>query len=1000
MLGLQDVPHTRPSRLVVSCPGTRAVNGTYELVSGCGAPLDVLYKHQSRNMWIVLESGKCSSQDTVVVTNAPHPGSPLFQRRIYLRLEPAWRPSRCGHQQVAATVASWGTQHEWEVLPGHDRNDDACTLQLMHISPDSSCKEPLPYLRCTKNQGVPIKWLLARADMCESDWRVFVPGECSGCCCPQEPPFRWQQVSRNQQVSWEAAQDQRDLAAFETACKARPLLVTTTENHEIQLNVVSLLHIARGKLPTRQVPVEMAYRVVVNSRKSKWTERAAERGTEREATDGTVPLLECPLRPDQLQTLAWMLDRERSGTWCEQSLVTVPITNTNYELHARAEQQVDARGGVVADAIGFGKTAVSIGLMMATLDEQLEHLPDLHESCIVTSATLVIVPDHLLGQWPAEITKFAGKERLKVHTVKTFQDLKRMGVDDYVNLDVLLIGFGVLHCKAHLDQLDPRLHGVKHNPTAFRDLYTERLRATSSGEHATTFESNEVFRMDSKRKVYKQGLQTVNQSCALVAEEFSSQMDECLLEAVCFRRVIIDEFTYLQQKPVAWIVATVGVRAICRWGLSGTTECKTMADAFMLGELLGVHVCALPKRSRFLQELDTTPTNPQHQAAQTANFDRTFIHRSERVAAAFATRESHMVVHLDAIERFQYENLLIDQHRTPAVNATEQVLTLCAIGSQQDLPKERVRQLHVERATQRARIRVAMAALREWDAQMLADFASCIAQRTAVASTEEVYQELTDLLQESTAVACRHTYEAATARDAGVNLRQACIDLANTTHNLAVAQHTSTALCACGQPADGVSSDCGHTSCGWCFQDHVANRQCGWAGCQVVPTQGAWLASHVVCDAFAQSTIAPHATKIEMLVPLLRSIMAQGERILLFAQFEQLLEQVIEELDQCDVPVVTLNGDVHQQIQVVQQMQSGKGDAPQILGLVSVHESASGINLTTANHVVFVHPTVSGKATSYEEQAIGRIRRWGQARECCIWRFVCEDTIEMQKVNT
>ena len=137
-----------------------------------------------------------------------------------------------------------------------------------------------------------------------------------------------------------------------------------------------------------------------------------------------------------------------------------------------------------------------------------------------------------------------------------------------------------------------------------------------------------------------------------------------------------------------------------------------------------------------------------------------------------------------------------------------------------------------------------------------------------------------------------------------------------------------------------------------------------------------------------------------MLVPLLRSIMAQGERILLFAQFEQLLEQVIEELDQCDVPVVTLNGDVHQQIQVVQQMQSGKGDAPQILGLVSVHESASGINLTTANHVVFVHPTVSCKATSYEEQAIGRIRRWGQARECFIWRFVCEDTIEMQKVNT
>jgi hypothetical protein len=47
-------------------------------------------------------------------------------------------------------------------------------------------------------------------------------------------------------------------------------------------------------------------------------------------------------------------------------------------------------------------------------------------------------------------------------------------------------------------------------------------------------------------------------------------------------------------------------------------------------------------------------------------------------------------------------------------------------------------------------------------------------------------------------------------------------------------------------------------------------------------------------------------------------------------------------------------------------------------------ESASGANLTTANHLVFVHPLVAEsqqKWTQQEAQAVGRVRRYGQNRE-------------------
>merc|ERR1719199_1570507 len=66
--------------------------------------------------------------------------------------------------------------------------------------------------------------------------------------------------------------------------------------------------------------------------------------------------------------------------------------------------------------------------------------------------------------------------------------------------------------------------------------------------------------------------------------------------------------------------------------------------------------------------------------------------------------------------------------------------------------------------------------------------------------------------------------------------------------------------------------------------------------------------------------------------------------------------------------------------------------------LLSLENSASGTNLTAANHVVFVHPmsaASSERAVSYEAQAIGRCRRWGQEKsEVHCWRFVTRGTIE------
>merc|ERR1712190_624343 len=71
--------------------------------------------------------------------------------------------------------------------------------------------------------------------------------------------------------------------------------------------------------------------------------------------------------------------------------------------------------------------------------------------------------------------------------------------------------------------------------------------------------------------------------------------------------------------------------------------------------------------------------------------------------------------------------------------------------------------------------------------------------------------------------------------------------------------------------------------------------------------------------------------------------------------------------------------------------------------ILSLERAASGSNLTSANHVLFVHPmnaTSVATAKAYEQQAVARVRRIGQSRpEIHVWRFVTRDTIEEHMHN-
>lgn len=56
-------------------------------------------------------------------------------------------------------------------------------------------------------------------------------------------------------------------------------------------------------------------------------------------------------------------------------------------------------------------------------------------------------------------------------------------------------------------------------------------------------------------------------------------------------------------------------------------------------------------------------------------------------------------------------------------------------------------------------------------------------------------------------------------------------------------------------------------------------------------------------------------------------------------------------------------------------------------------------NLTNANHAIFLSPlltTTDYEYRSCETQAIGRVRRYGQTKKVHVWRFLTENSIDVE----
>ena len=247
-----------------------------------------------------------------------------------------------------------------------------------------------------------------------------------------------------------------------------------------------------------------------------------------------------------------------------------------FVLDLRIRAVYPVQGGILADKIGYGKTATTIALIDRTLREPLPPVPPLDRGHFIPAkGTLIIVPSNLFEQWLNEISKFvwdgrplrqhmttgwSGKDcPIKIFAMHNVSPLGKAKASEVADADVVICSYRLLYSQIYLKR---RQEICNHNTLGTLRTRVSGLmhgtRSMVSGRNSTTAVNN------------------------------WKDLEFPVLEMFYWKRIVFDEFHELESFESTQQNSLQFLRGHFRWGLTGTPPVDNNAGVIFMSSLFRI----------------------------------------------------------------------------------------------------------------------------------------------------------------------------------------------------------------------------------------------------------------------------------------------------------------------------------------------------------------------------------------------------------------------------
>ena len=483
-------------------------------------------------------------------------------------------------------------------------------------------------------------------------------------CAPRPPTLKWQ--SKGKGNSWRMVPYEHEDEAknFEDLMASRPqaLVLQAYKDHvntahfRIGLNVATLAHQALANLlgfdprvPFNTKPVSAEWRLDVHyqhHRKPTLPTFTLRHNRGDRELHHRFPEQHLRLRVEQRRSLAWMVDQERGKTkpFMRQEISECMIPELHCRVEVKVQQAIDsAKGGVLADEVGYGKTITVLALIDSRKQEAQEGAKIRCRGLIPTKATLIIVPSTLLKQWEKQAGKFLGNA-CNILTISSLTQLNNKSIKQIQEADIVIAAWGMFEggylgkvaylatlpigpnatggrafefwlqdasaamsrtledmetaekdeeLETFADTLNERVAQNENNPRYTRRLPTRRTKGAQF--------SMENKRFQEKKETGTAAVDYIDEAGGEAAKVKQSEnifnLTNCAgklqnvrglpLHIFRWNRIVLDEYTYVGPRLYKAIVT---IPTLYRWVLSGTPLLGNFSDVKELAGLIGVNL--------------------------------------------------------------------------------------------------------------------------------------------------------------------------------------------------------------------------------------------------------------------------------------------------------------------------------------------------------------------------------------------------------------------------